>query len=121
MRSKSGTRPTRMAELLRERLALILLHKVADPRLRELTITDVEMTPDLKMARIFFVLREGSDATQVQTALGKARGFIKQELAREHMFRVMPEIFFLPDKNFEQAQRLEKLFQGLPDAEESGA
>lgn len=100
----------RVAELLRERLALILLHKCADPRLKELTLTEVEVTPDLKQARVFYVSREGAAAAQVQAALGKALGFIKQELAREHILRVMPEFFFLPDPGLDRAARLEELF-----------
>ena len=43
-------RPHRVAELLRERLALILLFKCADPRLKEVTLTEVEMSPDLRQA-----------------------------------------------------------------------
>jgi ribosome-binding factor A len=109
----SGKRPTRVAELLRERLALILLHKSADPRLKELTITEVEMSPDLKQARVFYVAREGADLEQVQAALDKALGFLKQEVAREHLLRVMPELVFLPDEAFERAARLERLFKEL--------
>jgi ribosome-binding factor A len=104
-------RPHRVAELLRERLALILLHKCADPRLKELTITEVEMSPDLKQARIFYVVREKVDPTQVQIALDKALGFIKQEVARENIFRLMPEFFFLPDTGLDRAAQLEKLFE----------
>ena len=63
-----------MAELLRERLALILLYKCADPRLQELTLTEVEMSPDLKQARVFYVVREGVDADQVQVAPGQGPG-----------------------------------------------
>ncbi|MGA9754647.1 MAG: 30S ribosome-binding factor RbfA [Desulfobaccales bacterium] len=104
-------RPHRVAELLRERLALILLHKCADPRLKELTLTEVEMSPDLKQARVFYVVRETVDPDQVQIALDKALGFIKQEVARENLFRLMPAIIFLPDTGLDRAARLEKLFQ----------
>ncbi len=97
--------------MLRERLALILLHKCADPRLKELTLTEVEMSPDLKQARVFYVARETVDPEQVQIALDKALGFIKQEVARENLFRLMPAIIFLPDTGLDRAARLEKLFQ----------
>jgi len=96
---------------LRERIALILLHKCADPRLKELTVTAVEVTPDLKQARIFYVARAGTEAEQVKAALAKALGFIKQEVAREHLLRIMPEFFFLPDAGLDQAARLEELLQ----------
>jgi ribosome-binding factor A len=111
-------RPHRVAELLRERLALILLHKCADPRLKELTLTEVEMSPDLKQARVFYVARETVDLEQVQIALDKALGFIKQEVAREHILRVMPEFIFLADTGLERAAQLEKLFQSLGDRED---
>jgi ribosome-binding factor A len=115
-------RPHRVAELLRERLALILLHKCADPRLKELTLTEVAVSPDLKQAKVFYVARENVDRDQVQIALNKALGFIKQEVAREHLLRLMPEFIFLPDEGLDRAARLEELlreakFQKNPEEE----
>ena len=109
-----------MAELLRERIALILLNKCADPRLKELTITAVEVSPDLKQARIFYVARAGVEAAQVQAALAKALGFIKQEVAREHILRIMPEFFFLPDQGLDKAARLEELLRAVKGISGSG-
>lgn len=112
MRQRTPTgRPHRVAELLRERLALILLHKCADPRLQELTLTRVEMSPDLKQAKVYYVGRPQADATLLRQALDKAMGFIKQEVARENIFRLMPEIFFLPDSGLDQVERIEQLLQ----------
>jgi ribosome-binding factor A len=110
MRQRPPTgRPHRVAELLRERLALILLHKVADPRLQELTLTQVEISPDLKQARVYYVTHPNADATLVHQALDKAMGFIKREVARENMFRLMPEISFLPDQGLDRMEKLEQL------------
>lgn len=121
MRSRTPTgRPHRVAELLRERLALILLHKCADPRLRELTLTEVEMSPDLKQAKVFYVVRENVDATQVQMALDKALGFIKQEVAKEHLLRLMPEFFFLQDSGLDRAAQMEELFRAAREQQKSG-
>jgi ribosome-binding factor A len=100
-----------VAELLRERLALILLYKCADPRLKELTLTEVEMSPDLRQAKVFYAVRENVDRDQVQIALDKALGFIKAEVARENLFRLMPELFFLMDPGLDRAAELEKLFK----------
>ena len=114
---RSGTRPakrsTRVAGLLREILAAIILERVADPRLKELTITDVEMTPDLKLARVYYAVRRGSNPEELLMALDKAMGFIKQEVAKEHILRTMPEFHFLPDETLERAERLETLFDAL--------
>ena len=121
MKQRTPTgRPTRVAELLRERLALILLNKCSDPRLKELTLTEVEMSPDLKRARVFYVVRENVDATQVTMALDKALGFIKQEVAKENLFRLMPEFFFLPDPGLYRAAQLEKLFEAAKAGQGSG-
>jgi ribosome-binding factor A len=102
-------RPHRVAELLRERLALILLFKCADPRLKEVTLTEVEVSPDLRQAKVFYVVRENVDRDQVQIALDKAQGFIKAEVARENLFRLMPEFIFLLDPGLDRAARLEEL------------
>ena len=110
-KSPPGKRPTRVAELLRESLASILLYKCADPRLQELTVTEVDMSPDLKQAKVYYVIRSGVEADEVAAALDKALGFIKQEVGRERILRTMPELVFLPDEGWERAERLEKLFQ----------
>jgi ribosome-binding factor A len=114
---RSGARPvkrsTRVGELLREILASVLLERVSDPRLQELTITEVEMSPDLKMARIYYAVRQGTKPEELMMALDKAMGFIKQEVAREHILRTMPEFHFLPDESLEKAERLERLFASL--------
>lgn len=119
MRAGGGKRVTRVAELLKEQIALILLHKSHDPRLEGLTVTGVEMSPDLKQARVFYLLREGADHAQVKAALKKGLGFIKQELAREHLLRVMPEFFFLPDTGLDKVARIEELLHSL-EGQESG-
>jgi len=100
-----------VGELLRQILAAILLERVSDPRLQDLTITEVDMSPDLKQARVYYLARQGTDAGEVLAALDKALGFIKQEVAREHVLRVMPEFHFLPDETLEKAARLERLLE----------
>jgi len=116
-RSSPVKRPVRVAELLKETLATILLTRCADPRLRELTLTEVEMTPDLKQARIYYVVRKGADRQQVLAALDKAMGFIRGEVAKAHILRTMPEFHFLPDESLDRAARLEALFQELDRGE----
>jgi ribosome-binding factor A len=114
---RPGARPvkrsTRVGELLREILAAILIERVSDPRLQELTITEVDMSPDLKVARIYYAVRQGSDPEELMMALDKALGFIKQEVARERILRTMPEFVFLPDETLDKAARLEELFESL--------
>jgi ribosome-binding factor A len=122
MTMRSGTRPakrsTRVGGLLREILAAIILERVADPRLKDMTITEVEMTPDLKLARVYYATRRGTNPEELMMALDKAMGFIKQEVAREHILRTMPEFHFQPDETLERAERLGTLFDALHKDEE---
>ena len=60
------------------------------------------------------------EAAQVKAALAKALGFIKQELAREHLLRIMPELFFLPDEGLDKAARLEELLQTVAQEKSEG-
>jgi ribosome-binding factor A len=104
---------------MREILAAIMLERVSDPRLQELTITEVDMSPDLKLARVYYAARQGTDPEELMAALDKAMGFIKQEVAREHILRTMPEFQFLPDETLERAERLERLMASI-DQEKGG-
>ncbi len=113
-----GKRTSRVAEMLKEKIALILLNKSRDPRLTKVTITAVEMSPDLKQARVFYVAREGLELDAAQAALDKAQGFVKQEVGREHFLRIMPDLHFLPDRGWEQAEKLEKLFKEAAEVRE---
>ncbi len=106
-------RSTRVGGLMREILASIMLERVSDPRLHELTITEVDMSPDLKLARVYYAARQGTDPEELMVALEKAMGFIKQEVAREHILRTMPEFQFLPDETLDRAERLEALFESM--------
>ena len=96
-----------------------MLERVADPRLKEITITEVEMTPDLKLAKVYYAVRKGANPEEIMVALDKAMGFIKQEVAREHILRTMPEFHFRPDETLERAEKLGTLFDSLHKGEET--
>jgi ribosome-binding factor A len=115
MQAVSGhKRSTQVGELLREKISIILLHKSRDPRLHDLTVTGVELTDDLRRARVFYLTRgELKDLSEIQTALDKASGFIKQELAREHILRVIPDIFFCHDEAWQRGERIDYLLRDL--------
>ena len=117
-------RRDRVGEMLREKIALILLHKSHDPRLQNITITNVEISDDLRRAKIFYLTRgKEAEIRLLQKALQKASGFIKQELAQEHILRVMPELFFQVDDSWQRGERvadiLRQLHEDTPPSDDS--
>jgi ribosome-binding factor A len=117
-------RRDRVGELLREKIALILLHKSRDPRLQNITITSVEISDDLRRAKIFYLTRgQEAELPLLQKALQKASGFIKQELAQEHILRVIPELAFQVDESWQRGERvadiLRLLHQETPPSDDS--
>jgi ribosome-binding factor A len=105
-------RRDRVGEMLREKVALILLHKSRDPRLQNITVTNVEISDDLRRAKIFYLPRgQEVELPLLQKALQKASGFIKQELAQEHILRVMPELNFQVDESWQRGERVADLLR----------
>lgn len=109
--SRAKQRAARIGELLREKIASTLLYKCRDPRLRHLTITEVEVSDDLRRAWVYYHPRHEADLPQIQTALEHARGFIKQEIASEQILRVMPELLFCYDESLQRGARIESLLR----------
>src|SRR3989304_8776263 len=78
-----GDRPTRVGERIREEISLILQNRVKDPGLGGVTVTDVTMTVDLKIARVHYsVLGGGEERIAARDALGRSRGDIRREMGR---------------------------------------
>lgn len=111
-------RRERVAHDLRNRIAEILERRTNDPRLRRITITGVEISPDFSSARVFF--RPQDDAEEVAAALDKALGFIRRRLAEGLPLRRVPELRFLLDVSLERGARVEQVLREIA-AEKGGA
>jgi ribosome-binding factor A len=91
-------RATRVADQIRMEVADIIMRKTKDPRVGSVTVTDVEMTNDLRLARVF-VTTLGDDQAQADALVGltKAAGFIRSELGRRLQLRYTPDLVFQRD------------------------
>jgi ribosome-binding factor A len=120
--AKTGySRADRVADQIRMEVADILMRKIKDPRVRSVTVTDVELTNDLRIARVF-VTALGTDAEtrDVFAGLAKARGFVRSELGRRLALRYLPEVVFVKDVSGLRADRVLQLLDELhvkPDVE----
>jgi ribosome-binding factor A len=101
-------RPERVAHRVQAELAQLLLREVHDPRLRDVHVTAVRMTPDLRTARVFVRTLAGPDAAPAAlAALRRATPFIRSSLARALGLRHVPEFRFEYDTVIDTAARLE--------------
>ena len=105
-----GTRPERVQEAIRQEISLIVQSEIKDPRLGFLTITGVELTPDLRFARVYFsVLGERKNKVLALMGLKSAKGYIKGRLADKIKLRFMPEIEFKIDESYERSKTVDDI------------
>lgn len=109
-------RSDRVGDLIREVISEMILRDLGDPRLQAVTITEVEVTADLKTARVFFSARgEASREESARKGLESAAGVIKKKLGRELRLRYMPELTFLLDRSFDYGSKIDRLIRTLQD------
>lgn len=107
-------RSTRVADAIRNELAVLLLNRVRDPKISNVTISRVEVTDDLKYAKIYYtVFGKGKVIHEAETGLQRARGFMRSHLARTLNMRYTPELQFRYDKTSEKVEEIEKLLQEI--------
>lgn len=99
---------------MRQEIAELIEHRVKDPRVRGVTLTGVDMAPDLKFAKVYFSVLGGDvDVEAVQQGLLSAKGFIKREIGKRLELRYVPELEFRHDPSLQQGEKMERLLQGL--------
>lgn len=105
-----SSRPERVAEAVFQELSILLRQKARDARLRGVSISKVQISPDLKQAKIWFVAEAEADPGQSLKAMRRAGGFFRSHLARTLNLRCTPELLFFHDRQSEELERLERLF-----------
>ncbi|MFH0912695.1 MAG: 30S ribosome-binding factor RbfA [Candidatus Omnitrophota bacterium] len=112
----------RVAEAIRREVGVILQEELNDPRLGFVTITQVEMTPDLKYAKVFFsVLGSDEQRAKTKSALDSSLGFIRRLIAQRIRLRFTPEISFYEDRSAEYSVRIEEALGEIHRLKESEA
>jgi ribosome-binding factor A len=103
-------RSERIADLIRQELARLLREEVRDPRIGFVTITEVDLSPDLKHARVYLTTM-GDDREATLKALGRAAPFLRRSLAAGCNLRFTPQLRFLFDESVDTGFRVERLLQ----------
>lgn len=113
------SRKDKVTEAIREEISLIVHDKLKDPRLGFVTITKVELTPDLRSAKVFFsVLGKEEDYKKTKEALDSASGFIRRLVAQRINLRFAPEIIFKEDKSSEYSVRIQEVLEEIKELNE---
>ncbi|AWN17593.1 30S ribosome-binding factor RbfA [Salinisphaera sp. LB1] len=110
------SRHQRVREELKRELGVLIATQVKDPRVTFVTITDVEVSPDLKYAKVFVsnfdVTAPAEKSAEAIAGLRAARGFLKKHLGQRLRLRVMPDLRFIEDATEREAQRLDQIISG---------
>jgi ribosome-binding factor A len=118
-----GYRPDRVADQIRAEISVMLAREVHDPGIGFITVTRVEMSPDLLLARVYYTTI-GSDSERRATAkaLQRAIPFLKYQIGKRLRLRRVPVLEFFFDKSVEHQARVEELIQEIheADAERAG-
>ena len=103
----SSQRPGRVQEALRQEISKIVQGEMKDPRVGFITVTKVDLTKDLRYARVYFsILGEDKDKKLALKGLNNAKGYIKGLVADRVKLRFMPEIAFAIDESLEHTKHI---------------
>ena len=106
----SQLRIEKLQELIKQEMSKMLLREIKDPRIGFVTVTDVEMTGDLREAKIFVSIM-GDDAKVQESlkGLNSALGFIRREIGKRIKIRFTPEISFELDTSLDYSEHIQKI------------
>lgn len=114
-------RTDRVEDLLRAELSQLILREVRDPRARLTTVSHVNVSPDLRRARVeLSVLGGDEEREEALVALRRAAGFLRGRLAKRlRSLKTMPELEFVLDRGAEHSQRISELLESLGVSDET--
>ena len=121
----ANKRQERLNEQFKREISELLRTQVRDPRVGRPTVTHVEVTPDLWMARIYVrpdpARGDDADMGALMEGLEAAAPFIRRELGKVLRVRRLPELRFEADRTLEQAMRIERILaEVLPEDRDQG-
>jgi ribosome-binding factor A len=113
-----GYRPDRVADQIRAEVSVMLAREVHDPGIGFMTITRVQVSPDLQLARIYYTTL-GSDEERKATtkALHRATPFLRRQIGQRLKLRRVPVLEFFFDKSVENQARVEQLLHEIHEAD----
>jgi ribosome-binding factor A len=108
----TSRRPHRIGDQIQKEISALLSKGVKDPRIGFVTITGVDMTPDLHLAKVFYtVLGDESIRRDTERGLKKAVPFLRHELGQRIRLRYTPDLMFVFDATLDYGERIDNLLK----------
>ena len=107
-------RQLRVGEMIKQALSMIFIRdeaKLPNLETREITVTEVRMSPDLKTAKAFVLPLGGKDASLTVEKLKEFSFVIRKTLSKKITMKFLPKILFVQDESFDYAEKIEKLIK----------
>jgi ribosome-binding factor A len=108
-------RSKRVSDLLKEEISEIIMRRLKDPRLGFVTVVDVSVTDDLRLARVYVSVLNEEEREQAIEILRSARSFIRSELSKRLRMKVIPDVEFHIDTSIEYGSRIDRLLKEIKE------
>jgi len=109
-----GSRPDRVADQIRAELATLLVREVHDPGIGFVTLTRVQVTPDIQQARVYYTALGDEKARRTSgQALDRAATFLRRQIGARLRLKRVPELKFLYDESIAGQDRIEQLLHEI--------
>jgi len=102
-------RPQRLGDLIQRDLSELIRLELRDPRVGMITITSVDVSPDMSHAKVFFTVLEKEKLQQTLEGLSRSAGFLRSQLAKRIKMYTTPGLRFAYDESVERGDRLSRL------------
>jgi ribosome-binding factor A len=109
----SRGRPQKVADLIQRELADLLRREVRDPHVGMVTLTSVDVAPDLSHAKVFFTILDKDKQVETEKALQRAAGFLRSQLSHRMNMYTTPALRFVYDESVERGDRLSRLIDSV--------
>ena len=111
------SRSIRVADQIQREIALLVARELADPRVGEVTVSGVDLSPDMRNAKVLVTPGRETDGDASVDALNRAAGFLRSRLGRRVRMRRVPRLVFEHDRTLEQALRVDALIDAAVAAD----
>jgi ribosome-binding factor A len=111
-------RSKRVGDLIREEVADIIMYRLKDPRIGFVTVTGVDMSPDMKNARVYVSILKEEDRELTLEILNSSKSFMRSLLSKRLRMKFIPTVEFRFDTSIEYGYKIDKLLKEIKDRDE---